>query len=164
MPRRLVLPAIYAFFVACNREPARNEISERVVLGTDSPDELDDAEIERAKNKIATSLVLQGEAPLGRMRSIGRPIALHLARAGFVVALPEHPGNNRSDNSLANTAVNLANRPRHVRLVLDAEPDSPQAGVLLGLAQLKLDDVLKKRCLLCEVDGTLVVIPRRDQL
>jgi predicted dienelactone hydrolase len=49
-----------------------------------------------------------------------RGMAVHLARAGFVVALPEHPGNNRSDNSLANTAANLENRPRHVRLVLDA--------------------------------------------
>lgn len=49
-----------------------------------------------------------------------RETARHLARAGFVVALLEHPGNGRSDNSLAFTAANLANRPRHVRLVLDA--------------------------------------------
>ena len=33
--------------------------------------DLADDEIERAKNKIASSLVLQGEIPLGRMRSIG---------------------------------------------------------------------------------------------
>ena len=33
--------------------------------------DLNDDEIERAKNKIASSLVLQGEVPLGRMRSIG---------------------------------------------------------------------------------------------
>lgn len=49
-----------------------------------------------------------------------RGMAAHLARAGFVVALLEHPGNNRSDNSLANTPENLVNRPRHVHLVLDA--------------------------------------------
>lgn len=49
-----------------------------------------------------------------------RGMAAHLARAGFVVALPEHPGNSRSDGSLAGTAANLENRPRHVRLVLDA--------------------------------------------
>ena len=49
-----------------------------------------------------------------------RGTALHLARAGFLVALVEHPGNSRADNSLAFTAANLANRPRHVRLVLDA--------------------------------------------
>ena len=33
--------------------------------------DLKDDEIERAKNKIASGLVLQGEVPLGRMRSIG---------------------------------------------------------------------------------------------
>jgi predicted dienelactone hydrolase len=49
-----------------------------------------------------------------------RGLAVHLARAGFVVALLEHPGNSRSDGSLAGTAANLENRPRHVRVVLDA--------------------------------------------
>jgi predicted dienelactone hydrolase len=49
-----------------------------------------------------------------------RGMAAHLARAGFVVALPEHPGNSRSDGSSTGTAANLENRPRHVRLVLDA--------------------------------------------
>lgn len=49
-----------------------------------------------------------------------RGTAAHLARAGFVVALLEHPGNSRSDNSLAFTAENLENRPRHIRILLDA--------------------------------------------
>src|SRR3712207_2330041 len=33
--------------------------------------DLKDDEVERAKNKIASGLVLSGEVPLGRMRSIG---------------------------------------------------------------------------------------------
>jgi predicted Zn-dependent peptidase len=33
--------------------------------------DLDEAEVERARNKIASSLVLGGESPLGRMRAIG---------------------------------------------------------------------------------------------
>jgi predicted dienelactone hydrolase len=49
-----------------------------------------------------------------------RDLAVHLARAGFVVALPEHPGNNRDDNRLARTIANLENRPRHIRLAIDA--------------------------------------------
>ena len=49
-----------------------------------------------------------------------RDLAAHLARAGFVVALIEHPGNNRRDDRLSGTAANLANRPRHVRLSIDA--------------------------------------------
>lgn len=49
-----------------------------------------------------------------------RETAAHLAQSGFVVALPEHPGNSRSDNSLAGTAANLENRPRHISMVIDA--------------------------------------------
>lgn len=49
-----------------------------------------------------------------------RETAVHLVRAGFAVVLLEHPGNGRSNNRLASTAANLENRPRHVRLVLDA--------------------------------------------
>ena len=48
-----------------------------------------------------------------------RGLGIHLARAGFVVLLPEHPHNNRNDNSLVNTAAILEQRPRDVRAVLD---------------------------------------------
>ena len=44
----------------------------------------------------------------------------HLARAGFAVVLVEHIGNSRTDNSLAESPQNLANRPRHVTLALSA--------------------------------------------
>jgi predicted dienelactone hydrolase len=49
-----------------------------------------------------------------------RDLALGLVRAGFAVALPDHPGNSRGDNALEHTAANLENRPRHIRLVIDA--------------------------------------------
>lgn len=48
-----------------------------------------------------------------------RLLARFLARHGFAVVLPEHPGNNRVDNSLANTTAILTERPRHIRLILD---------------------------------------------
>jgi predicted dienelactone hydrolase len=48
-----------------------------------------------------------------------RILAAHLARNGFVVAMPEHPGNNRNNNELVDTVANLANRPRHIRIVID---------------------------------------------
>jgi predicted dienelactone hydrolase len=63
-----------------------------------------------------------------------RGMAVHLARAGFVVALLEHPGNSRSDGSLAGTAANLENRPRHVRLVLDAMFEDEHLGKRLSPA------------------------------
>lgn len=49
-----------------------------------------------------------------------RGLADAIATAGYSVALVEHPGNKKGDDTLAHTAVNLVNRPRHLRLVLDA--------------------------------------------
>ncbi len=48
-----------------------------------------------------------------------RTLAEHLATNGFVVAMPEHPFNNRNDNSRADTFESLVDRPRHVSAVLD---------------------------------------------
>lgn len=55
----------------------------------------------------------------------GNPAALltlagGLARAGYVVVLPEHIGNSISDNKLDGTVASLQNRPRHVKLTIDA--------------------------------------------
>ncbi|MGK3995982.1 alpha/beta hydrolase family protein [Sorangium sp. So ce1024] len=49
-----------------------------------------------------------------------RTLASHLARSGYLVAMPEHPGDNRNDRSLSETIENLERRPRHIRLTLDA--------------------------------------------
>lgn len=57
-----------------------------------------------------------------------RDLAAFLARRGFVVALPEHPGNSRSDDRLAGTPANLENRPRHVRRVIDGVQGDPALG------------------------------------
>ena len=54
-----------------------------------------------------------------------RDLTKHLAKLGFAVALFEHPGNSRRDNSLAGTAANLENRPRHISLVIDAVVSDP---------------------------------------
>jgi pimeloyl-ACP methyl ester carboxylesterase len=48
-----------------------------------------------------------------------RGLARGLARAGYRVALPEHPRNNRNDNSLANSTEILERRPRLIRQVAD---------------------------------------------
>ncbi|MEO8657253.1 MAG: alpha/beta fold hydrolase [Bryobacteraceae bacterium] len=63
-----------------------------------------------------------------------RNLAAHLARHGYVVAVPEHPRNNRNNNELAGTAVNLANRPRHVRSAIDwaFSTFEPSAVVIIG--------------------------------
>jgi predicted dienelactone hydrolase len=55
----------------------------------------------------------------GGSHLVYRNLGAHLARQGFVVAMPEHPRNNRNNNDHANTVDNLINRPRHLRVVMD---------------------------------------------
>ena len=75
----------------------------------------------------AEAPALSGRFPLvvvshgsGGTPLLHRSLAAHLARAGFVVALPEHPRNNRTRNDLAGTASVLADRPKQLRAVIDA--------------------------------------------
>lgn len=48
-----------------------------------------------------------------------RTLARHLARNGFIVGMPEHPFNNRNNNTLVNTVKNLTIRPKHLLMALD---------------------------------------------
>lgn len=47
-------------------------------------------------------------------------IAQYLTEHGYIVAMPEHYGNNRNNNDLDGTINNLVYRPRHISLVIDA--------------------------------------------
>src|SRR5439155_14837880 len=62
-----------SFYISLTTDPARTQKALDIALAEleKAKKDLNDEEIERAKNKIASSLVLQGEVPLGRMRSIG---------------------------------------------------------------------------------------------
>ena len=48
-----------------------------------------------------------------------RTIAHHLARNGFIVAMPEHPSNNIHNNDLENTIELLEDRPKNITQVID---------------------------------------------
>lgn len=72
-----------------------------------------------------------GGAPLTH-----RGLALHLARAGFVVLMPEHPGNNRNDNRLRGTATLLAHRPRQVRALLEWASTAPALVAHVDLSRI----------------------------
>jgi predicted dienelactone hydrolase len=48
-----------------------------------------------------------------------RTLAHHLACNGFIVGMPEHPFNNRNNNTLEGTVENLTNRPRHIRTAIN---------------------------------------------
>lgn len=87
--------------------------------------------------------VAEGRFPLvvvshgnGGSHLVYRTITTHLARNGYVVAHLEHPGNNRNDNRLEGTYENLVNRPRHVRITIDAVSSDPELG-----AHARTDDV-----------------------
>ena len=62
-----------SFYLALTTDPDRTAQAMDIAMKelAKVKDDVNDEEIERAKNKIASSLVLQGEVPLGRMRSIG---------------------------------------------------------------------------------------------
>lgn len=55
----------------------------------------------------------------GGSHLVYRHLARALARAGCTVVMPEHPRNNRNDNSLGNTDEILERRPRLLRQVAD---------------------------------------------
>jgi predicted Zn-dependent peptidase len=62
-----------SFYIALTCDPARAGKSLDIALKELErvKTDLSDDEVERAKNKIASSIVLSGEVPIGRMRSIG---------------------------------------------------------------------------------------------
>lgn len=62
-----------SFYIALTTAPERTEQAMGIALAEleKAKSTITDDEVERAKNKIASSLVLQGEVPLGRMRGIG---------------------------------------------------------------------------------------------
>ncbi|MCZ8522910.1 MULTISPECIES: alpha/beta hydrolase family protein [Paenibacillus] len=73
-----------------------------------------DAETSRGRFPLVIISHGTGGSPL-----VYRTLARHLARNGFIVGMPEHPYNNRDNNSLEGTVHNLANRPRHLRMATD---------------------------------------------
>ncbi|WP_218134263.1 alpha/beta fold hydrolase [Collimonas sp. OK242] len=71
--------------------------------------------------------IAEGQYPLvvvshgnGGSHLLYRTLTTHLAKNGYVVAMLEHAGNNRNNNELEGKQQNLKNRPRHVRLTMDA--------------------------------------------
>ena len=70
--------------------------------------------------------ILEGHFPLviishgnGGSHLLYRTISTYLAKSGYVVVMIEHYGNNRDNNELERSIVNLQYRPRHVSLTID---------------------------------------------
>jgi predicted dienelactone hydrolase len=90
-------------------------VERRERLGPYEMDVAPDAEI--TGDRLPLAVISHG----GRATALTyRGMARALTHAGFVVAMPEHIGDCRNDSSLSGKAVNLENRPRHLRLTIDA--------------------------------------------
>jgi predicted Zn-dependent peptidase len=107
-----------SFYIALTTEPDRSEKALDIALKELErvKKDLNNEEVERAKNKIASSLVLQGEVPLGRMRSIGGQWIY-----------------NKEYRSLElDMATLLAVTPQSLRQLMDDFPFDPMTIVSLG--------------------------------
>jgi predicted Zn-dependent peptidase len=62
-----------SFYFSLSNEPARTQKVQDILVAELErvKDDLADDEVQRAKNKIASQIVLSGELPIGRMRSLG---------------------------------------------------------------------------------------------
>ncbi|HEX8340498.1 MAG TPA: pitrilysin family protein [Tepidisphaeraceae bacterium] len=62
-----------SFYLSLVTDPEKKDEALKIALDVleKAKDDLQDEEVERARNKIASSLVLGGESPIGRMRAIG---------------------------------------------------------------------------------------------
>lgn len=90
-----------------------------------------------------------------------RGLAAHLARAGLVVALVEHPGNRRSDDALAGTAANLTNRPRHLRVAVDAVAADPTLGAVVGDRVVAIGHSIGGYTALAAAGGRPIALPEQ---
>lgn len=88
-----------------------------------------------------------------------RDLATYLVRAGFVVAVFAHPGNTRRDDGLAGKPENLVNRPRHVRLVIDAAFADPSIGPRLASGVAVIGHSMGGYTALAAAGGQPMVLP-----
>lgn len=91
-----------------------NELSRPISFGPYTMDVSPDAEI--INGKFPLIIISHGN---GGSHLLYRTISTHLSKNGYIVAMLEHYGNNRNNNTLENTTENLETRPRHVSLTID---------------------------------------------
>lgn len=91
-----------------------NEVSTPTAFGPYMMDVCVDAKI--SDGKFPLIIISHGN---GGSHLLYRTISLYLAKHGYIVAMLEHYGNNRNNNSLENTIENLQLRPKHMSLTID---------------------------------------------
>jgi predicted Zn-dependent peptidase len=107
-----------SYYLSLVCEPSREQRATDIALSElqKTRSDLNHAEVERAKNKIASELVLSGEVPIGRMRSIGAQWTY-----------------NREYRSLEQDMRSLNSvTPDSLRQLMEAYPFEPMTIVSLG--------------------------------
>jgi predicted Zn-dependent peptidase len=107
-----------SYFISLAAPPERTEQALAIALAEleKVKQDLTDDEVERAKNKIASSIVLQGEVPIGRMQAIGRQWIY-----------------NKEYRSLErDTQTLMAITPRQVHRLIEEFPFAPMTIATLG--------------------------------
>jgi predicted Zn-dependent peptidase len=114
-----------SFYFSLTTEPKRTDKALEIARGelVRVQKDLTDEEVERAKNKIASSIVLEGELPMGRMRSM----------AGNWVYNKEYRSLEQDMETL------LAVSPESLRELMRAFPFEPTTIVTLGPKEKKFD-------------------------
>jgi predicted dienelactone hydrolase len=97
------------------------ENSQNIKVGPYSINASQDSDI--SKGKFPLVVISHGG---GGSHLLYRIVALYLAENGYIVAMPEHHGNNRNDNSLEGQDINLTLRTRHIHLVIDTIISEPE--------------------------------------
>jgi predicted dienelactone hydrolase len=88
--------------------------SQNIKIGPYSIDACPDGKI--AHGRFPFVLISHGG---GGSHLLYRIVAQYLSQNGYIVAMVEHYGNNRKDNSLEGNNKNLTLRTRHIQLVID---------------------------------------------
>ncbi|PJJ59900.1 alpha/beta hydrolase family protein [Hymenobacter chitinivorans] len=134
--------------------------------GPEQPEQLGPYELslaraaEPAPGRFPVVLISHGTGGSGL---VYRTLAHFLASQGFVVGLPEHPHNNRADDSWAQTPQNLTARPRHLQLALDAVlHDSSLAPATAPDAVALIGHSLGGYTALALAGGTPTTLPRES--
>lgn len=93
-----------------------------------------------------------------------RIVAQYLAQNGYIVAMPEHHGNNRTDNSLEGQNKNLTLRTRHIRLVVDTLLSDPGLMEYIDSRQIFMIGHSMGGCTALAISGAVPWSREREQI
>jgi len=114
-----------------------------------------------AKGKFPLVIISHGG---GGSHLLYRIAAQHLAENGYIVAMPEHHGNNRNDNSLEGKNKNLTLRTRHIRLVIDILLSDPELMSGIDSGQIFMIGHSVGGCTALAVAGAVPWAMEREQI